>query len=255
MIAVTRSAIDTAALDKSAGHPECGAQLSFSGTVRNHHLGRPVVKLAYEAYESMAGEEMEAIAAACREQWPEVRKIQVVHRFGEMDVGQSSIYITVAAPHRVEGFAALRFLIDRIKRDVPIWKKEFLRRWGVGLAPSGRRLLRPPPPRLVRSADAFHRREPAPDLPPSGRFANRCPTWPDPRIRSGRSRPCSPCPRRSTAHYRRSELSPSPPQDLAGPGRAALLPLHDAETRRVPFSALAPDGVGSHPNPAWLGSG
>jgi len=120
MIAVTRQP-----LDSSAGHPECGAQLSFSGTVRNHHLGRAVVKLAYEAYETMATEQIEAIVAACRESWPDVRKIQVVHRFGEMEVGESSIYITVATPHRAEGFAALRFLIDRIKRDVPIWKKEF----------------------------------------------------------------------------------------------------------------------------------
>jgi len=125
MIAVTREPIDVQRLNESAGHPECGAVLTFSGTVRNHHGGRKVVKLAYEAYAPMAESEMRKCADACLEQWPDVRKIQAVHRFGEMPVGESSVYITVAAPHRPEGFAALRFLIDRIKRDTPIWKKEF----------------------------------------------------------------------------------------------------------------------------------
>ena len=125
MIAITREAIDAGRLNREAGHDECGAVLTFSGTVRNHHLGRKVTKLAYEAYEPMAEQEMSRITAECLARWPEVRKIQAVHRFGEMEVGASSIYITVASPHRPEGFAALRFLIDRIKRDVPIWKKEF----------------------------------------------------------------------------------------------------------------------------------
>lgn len=125
MIDIIRDAIDIDHLNAAAAHPECGAVLTFSGTVRNHHLGRKVVKLAYEAYESMARAEMERVATDAREQWPDVRHIQVVHRFGEMPVGASSIYITVSSPHRPEGFAALRFLIDQIKKDVPIWKKEF----------------------------------------------------------------------------------------------------------------------------------
>lgn len=125
MIDVTRQPIDIEALNRNAEHPECGAVLCFSGTVRNHHLGRPVVRLAYEAYEAMARSEMGRVVEQALEQWPDVRKIQVVHRFGEMEVGHSSIYITVSSPHRPEGFAALRFVIDRIKRDVPIWKKEF----------------------------------------------------------------------------------------------------------------------------------
>ena len=125
MIAVTREAIDMERLLQTAGHPQCGAVLSFSGTVRNHHLGRPVIKLAYEAYESMARAEMERVVAEAMKTWPTLKKVQAVHRFGEMPVGASSIFITVASPHRPEGFEALRFVIDRIKRDVPIWKKEF----------------------------------------------------------------------------------------------------------------------------------
>ncbi len=125
MLQITRDPIDIRQMNADACHPACGAVLSFSGTVRNHHQGRQVVKLAYEAYESMARSEMEKVVFACFEKWPDVKKIQVVHRFGEMEVGASSIFITVASPHRAEGFAALRFVIDRIKRDVPIWKKEY----------------------------------------------------------------------------------------------------------------------------------
>ncbi|MDJ0838668.1 MAG: molybdenum cofactor biosynthesis protein MoaE [Acidobacteriota bacterium] len=125
MIAITREPIDTEQMNRDAGHEECGAVLTFSGTVRNHHMGRQVVKLAYEAYDGMAESEMRKVVERAREQWPDVKKVQVVHRFGEMPVGTSSIYITVATPHRPEGFEALRYIIDQIKRDVPIWKKEF----------------------------------------------------------------------------------------------------------------------------------
>lgn len=125
LIDIIREPIDIARLNRNAAHPACGAVLGFSGTVRDHHLGRRVVKLAYEAYEPMALGEMKRLADLCRERWQDVRRIQIVHRFGEMAVGDSSIYLTVATPHRSEGFEALRFLIDRIKRDVPIWKKEF----------------------------------------------------------------------------------------------------------------------------------
>ena len=125
MIALTRAPIDIAALNHSATDPACGAVLTFSGTVRNQHLRRPVEKLIYEAYEPMAQAELERIAQACRETWPDVRKVQIVHRFGEMAIMESSVYITLCSPHRNDAFPALRFVIDSIKRDVPIWKKEF----------------------------------------------------------------------------------------------------------------------------------
>lgn len=125
MIGVTRDPIDCEAMLAKAGHDACGAVLSFSGTVRNHHMGRQVMRLAYEAYEGMADKEMAKVVDEARERWPAIKHVQVVHRFGEMEVGASSIFITVATPHRPEGFEALRFIIDTIKRDVPIWKKEF----------------------------------------------------------------------------------------------------------------------------------
>jgi len=124
VIAVTREPIDIESLINEAEHPECGAVLTFSGTVRNHHAGRKVERLTYEAYEEMALSEIEKVVAEAHRQWPDLKKAQAVHRFGEMGIGESSVFITVATPHRAEGFAALRFIIDTIKRNVPIWKKE-----------------------------------------------------------------------------------------------------------------------------------
>jgi molybdopterin synthase catalytic subunit len=125
MVTLTRDPIDIEAINREAGHPKCGAVLTFSGTVRNHHMGRQVEKLAYESYEAMAQVQMAAIVKEAEQQFEQLEKVQVFHRLGEMEVGESSIYITVATHHRPDGFGALRFIIDRIKRDVPIWKKEF----------------------------------------------------------------------------------------------------------------------------------
>nr|VFJ68906.1 MAG: molybdopterin synthase catalytic subunit [Candidatus Kentron sp. DK] len=125
MIAVTREPIDTAALDMNAVDPACGAVLTFSGTVRDTHHQHRVRMLSYEAYEPMAQLELERVAAECRRRWPDIRKVQVVHRFGKMEVTESSVYITVSAPHRGDAFSGLRYLIDTIKKDVPLWKKEF----------------------------------------------------------------------------------------------------------------------------------
>ncbi len=125
MIAITRDPIDIPALNAAALDPGCGAVVSFSGTVRNSHQGRAVRQLAYDAYEPMAQIELERAVADCLAAWPDLKKVQVVHRFGRMNVTDSSIYITVSSPHRADAFAALRFMIERIKKDVPIWKKEY----------------------------------------------------------------------------------------------------------------------------------
>lgn len=125
MIDIIREPIDCEALLRTAGEPSCGAVLSFSGTVRDHHHGRAVVKLAYEAYPEMALKEMGRVAEEAQRRWPALKRVQIIHRFGEMPVGEASIFISVATPHRPEAFEALRFIIDTIKRDVPIWKKEF----------------------------------------------------------------------------------------------------------------------------------
>lgn len=124
-IDICDTTIDTELLNKKAEHPECGAVLSFSGTVRNQSFGREVTQLVYEAYKPMALKEIEKIILRIFELDSGVKRIQAVHRFGEMPVGESSIYLTVSSAHRPEGFQALRMLIDQIKADVPIWKKEF----------------------------------------------------------------------------------------------------------------------------------
>nr|VFJ54097.1 MAG: molybdopterin synthase catalytic subunit [Candidatus Kentron sp. FM]VFJ56238.1 MAG: molybdopterin synthase catalytic subunit [Candidatus Kentron sp. FM]VFK10152.1 MAG: molybdopterin synthase catalytic subunit [Candidatus Kentron sp. FM] len=125
VIAITREPIDTPTLDKNAIDPACGAVLTFSGTVRNTHHHRLVKMLSYETYEPMARRELEKMVSECKRRWPGLRKIQVVHRFGKMNVTESSVYITVSSPHREDAFLGLRYIIDNIKKDVPFWKKEF----------------------------------------------------------------------------------------------------------------------------------
>ena len=115
--------IDCAAFLSAIGTVEDGAVLSFIGTPRRDSAGRPVEHLFYEAYEGMALKEMEKIADEALATWP-ITDCLIVHRMGRVDPGQASILIAVSAHHRDEGFAALRFIIDTIKKTVPIWKKE-----------------------------------------------------------------------------------------------------------------------------------
>lgn len=115
--------IDTAAELSSAGSLEDGAVLGFIGTVRNHSGGKKVRGLYYEAYDSMAQREIERIAGEASKRWSLTNCI-VVHRTGGVEPGQASILIAVSSHHRNEGFEALRFIIDSIKKTVPIWKKE-----------------------------------------------------------------------------------------------------------------------------------
>ena len=122
MIALTRKAIDLTALH--AVSPRDGALCLFVGVVRNENAGRPVVCLEYEAYDEMALKEMEAIAAETRRRWP-VTTVCLVHRLGRLEIGEASVAVAVASPHRDEAFLACRFAIDTLKKTVPIWKKEF----------------------------------------------------------------------------------------------------------------------------------
>ena len=115
--------IDARAVIQDVERPSAGAILTFAGTVRNHHLGREVTGIEYHAYEEMAIKKMDRIEAAARENWPEI-EIAIVHRIGYLEVGEASVLIAVGTAHRKEGFEALRYAIDTIKEDVPIWKKE-----------------------------------------------------------------------------------------------------------------------------------
>ena len=106
-------------------HPGAGAIVVFLGVVRDNARGRRVDHLHYEAYEALARREMERIAAAIAERWPGTR-VAMIHRTGRLEVGEASVAIGVSAPHRAEAFEACRHGIERLKDDVPIWKKEQL---------------------------------------------------------------------------------------------------------------------------------
>jgi molybdopterin synthase catalytic subunit/molybdopterin converting factor small subunit len=122
-IRIVRSRIDVAALEAAVADPGAGAIATFVGTTRNENSGRRVLRLEYEAYEPMALSEMRKLAEEAARRW-RITRAAVTHRIGVVEVGEASVAIAVSAPHRAEAFAACRFLIDRIKEIVPIWKKE-----------------------------------------------------------------------------------------------------------------------------------
>ena len=122
MIRLVREPIDLAALQATT--PADGALCLFAGVVRNEHKGRAVLRLEYEAYEEMALPLMEEIAAEARRRWP-ITGLRMVHRLGSLGIGEASVAVAVASPHRAEAFAACRFLIDTLKARVPIWKREY----------------------------------------------------------------------------------------------------------------------------------
>jgi molybdopterin synthase catalytic subunit len=122
VVRLVREPIDLAAL--TATTPQDGALCLFVGVVRNENRGRPVVRLEYEAYEEMALPLMRQIAAQTRKRHP-VTLVRLVHRLGPLAIGEASVAVAVASPHRGEAFQACRYAIDTLKAEVPIWKKEF----------------------------------------------------------------------------------------------------------------------------------
>lgn len=123
MTYLTDNPIDPRALVHQVLRRSDGAYILFEGVVRNHHEGKAVESIFYDAYRPMAEKEIATIVRAIEEQFPEVA-LAVVHRLGHLIVGDSSIAIVAASPHRAEAFGACRMAIDRIKETVPIWKKE-----------------------------------------------------------------------------------------------------------------------------------
>ncbi len=105
--------------------PACGAVVTFSGTARDHSVGRAgVTVLEYEAYEEQVVPRLEAIAAEARSRWPDLGRIALLHRVGPVEIGQSSVVVAVSSPHRDSAFDAARYCIDTLKATVPIWKRE-----------------------------------------------------------------------------------------------------------------------------------
>lgn len=120
---LTDDPIDPHALVQRVMRPSDGAYVLFEGVVRNHHEGKAVQSIFYDAYRPMAEREMEKIVREIAARFPEVA-LAVVHRLGQLIVGDSSIAIVASSAHRAEAFEACRMMIDRIKETVPIWKKE-----------------------------------------------------------------------------------------------------------------------------------
>jgi molybdopterin synthase catalytic subunit len=119
-----REPIDLAALSSHVRAPEDGAVVTFDGFVRNQSHNRPTLYLDYEAYESMALAKMREIGAQLHEKY-RIHRVAMVHRLGRLEIGETSVFIAVSAPHRAAAFDACRFAIDTLKRTVPIWKKEY----------------------------------------------------------------------------------------------------------------------------------
>ena len=122
-VAVTQERIDMAALHQEVEDAGAGCTLSFVGTVRDNKQGKAVLRIQYESYASMAERVLLRIAEQAAMKWP-LQRLVVIHRTGLLEIGDASVAIVVSTAHRAEGFEVLRFVIETLKRDVPVWKKE-----------------------------------------------------------------------------------------------------------------------------------
>lgn len=120
---ITTEPLDVGAIARRIILPECGVTVTLDGYVRQFTKGRESLYLEYEAYEPMALKEMEKLIAQAHEQF-EIASIGIVHRLGKLEIGETSVVISVGSPHRRAAFAACEWLIKELKKTVPIWKKE-----------------------------------------------------------------------------------------------------------------------------------
>jgi len=129
MAELVQSPIDVAAIVDAARRPDCGAVATFLGTTRDHHQGRRVTRLEYEAYEPMARDALERLEREAMSRF-DVASCRIVHRLGEVPLAEPSVIVVVAAGHRGPAFEACRWAMDELKRTVPIWKKEHFEQGG-----------------------------------------------------------------------------------------------------------------------------
>jgi len=123
VILLTRESLDPETITATVRDDANGGVVTFLGTTRNETDSRRVLYLEYEAYEGMAEKMLARIAGEIHRWWG-TRHVSIAHRFGRLEIGEVSLVIAVASPHRAEAFAACQYAVDRIKQDVPIWKKE-----------------------------------------------------------------------------------------------------------------------------------
>ena len=135
---ITREPIDKRGLEQRLLTGAAGAMITFDGVVRNQTEGREVVTLQYEAYVPMALRELQRLGDEIRAHWPNVERIGIIHRFGELQISESSVVIVITSAHRRVAFEACHYAIDRLKQTVPIWKKEIFtdgEAWVEGQSP------------------------------------------------------------------------------------------------------------------------
>jgi molybdopterin synthase catalytic subunit/molybdopterin converting factor small subunit len=119
---LTEAPLDAARVAASVAGPDCGAVVLFVGTVRDQHQGRPVARLTYDAYRPMAAQRLGHLVADLGARHGV--RVRVVHRLGTLEPGEASVVIAVAAAHREAAYAASRECLERLKREVPVWKRE-----------------------------------------------------------------------------------------------------------------------------------
>ena len=123
LIQLTREPLDRNALVAAVSHASAGGIVVFEGVVRDNARGKQVRYLEYDVYPEMAEQQIRAIVAEAERRWS-VTHVAIAHRFGRLEIGEASVIIAVATPHRAEAFEACRYIIDTLKTTVPIWKKE-----------------------------------------------------------------------------------------------------------------------------------
>ena len=124
MFKITTEVITGTEVREAVEGPDAGAVVVFLGTVRNNTDGRPVTRLEYEAYPPMAEKKMAEIAQEIAQKWGDTLRVAMVHRTGKLEIGEVSVAVAVASPHRKDGFEACQYAMNRLKQIVPIWKRE-----------------------------------------------------------------------------------------------------------------------------------
>ena len=123
LIQLTQEPLDRSTLIAAVSHASVGGIVIFEGVVRDHARGKQIRYLEYDAYPEMAEQQIRVIVDEAQKRW-DVEHVAVAHRFGRLEIGEASVIIVVATPHRAEAFEACRYIIDTLKTTVPIWKKE-----------------------------------------------------------------------------------------------------------------------------------
>jgi molybdopterin synthase catalytic subunit len=123
LISITREPLNRSALIEAVSHPGVGGIVVFEGVVRDNARGKQVRYLQYDVYPEMAIQQIRAIVTEAQQRWG-VERVAVAHRVGRLEIGEASVIVVVATPHRDEAFEACRYIIDTLKTTVPIWKKE-----------------------------------------------------------------------------------------------------------------------------------